>query len=604
MAQAARPTAERHEGQHPFVALGIVLIASFMVLLDISIVNVAIPSIQRDLHASYAQIQFVIAGYQLSYAVILITGGRLGDIVGRKLMFITGVTGFTLASLLCGLAQSGEQIVGFRVLQGLMAALMYPQIFSIIQVVIPPQRRATAFGLFGATIGLATITGPLAGGLLIKLNLAGMDWRPIFLINLPIGIGAVIAALIYLPESKAPNAPKLDLLGVAIVSVGLFLVTFPLVEGRDAGWPWWSWAMFAVSLVVFAVFAAFERSRERAGKDPLVALSLFKNRSFMAGVVLYFVFFSAMPALFLSLTLWLQIGLGFEPLKAGLTTIPFAVGSGVFSGVAARFVTRFGRNLLSIGGAVLVAGVLATIFTARQVGPGLQGPELIPALFLSGIGLGLVISPSVNFILAAVENKDAGSASGVITTVQQTGGALGIAIIGVIFFGLIGSNADRITRDQAPAMRSTLQGVGVPVPIADTFIGLYQVCFHDRAIAKDPTENPSSCSKAINYRPTPQQLGFTPQEAAVKGPRIGAVAQKLFLDSATQARKTDFTDTIQGALIYNACAFGLAFFLIFLLPRQIRPLGPPPAARGPSSPRPGDGLESAGDEGLGGASVG
>ncbi|MEA2684078.1 MAG: hypothetical protein QOK05_2406 [Chloroflexota bacterium] len=577
MAQTARPVVDRHEGQHPFIALAVVLIASFMVLLDISIVNVAIPSIQRDLHASYAQIQFIFAGYQLSYAVILITGGRLGDIVGRKLMFIIGVTGFTLASLLCGLAQSGEQIVGFRVLQGVMAALMYPQIFSIIQVVIPPQRRATAFGLFGATIGLATITGPLAGGILIKLNLAGMDWRPIFLINLPIGIGAVVAALIYLPESKAPNAPKLDLAGVAIVSVALFLVTFPLVEGRDAGWPWWSWAMLVAALAVFALFAVFERGRERAGKDPLVALSLFKNRSFMAGVLLYFVFFSAMPALFLSLTLWLQIGLGFDALKAGLTTIPFAVGSGIFSGVAARFVTRFGRNLLSIGGVVLVVGVLAIIFTAHQVGPGLQGPELIPALFISGMGLGLVISPSVNFILAAVETKDAGSASGLITTVQQTGGAMGIAIIGVIFFGLIGSNADRITRDQAPAMRQHLEQAGAPAAVADTFISLYQTCFHDRSVAKDPTLNPPSCARAVSYRPTSAQLGFTPQEAAIKGPVLGLVARKVFTDSALEARKTDFTDTIQGALIYNVVAFGLAFFLIFLLPRHIRHQGAPPA---------------------------
>ncbi|MGI8608295.1 MAG: MFS transporter [Candidatus Dormibacteria bacterium] len=575
-ASGKQPVADRHEGQHPFVALAIVLIAAFMILLDVSIVNVAIPSVQRDLHASYAQIQFVLAGYQLSYAVVLITGGRLGDIVGRKLMFLIGVVGFTLASLLCGLSQSGEQIVGFRVFQGLMAALMYPQIFSIIQVVIPPQRRATAFGLFGATIGLATITGPLVGGLLIKLNLYGLDWRPIFLINLPIGIGAVIAALVYLPETKAPDAPKLDLIGVAIVSVGLFLVTFPLVEGRDAGWPWWSYAMLAASLVVFAVFAVFERSRERQGKDPLVALSLFKNRSFMAGVLLYFVFFSALPAMFLSLTLWLQIGLGFDALKAGLTTIPFAVGSGIFSGVSARLITRAGRNLLNIGGVVLVIGVVGVIFTAHQVGPGLSGPELIPALFLCGAGLGLLISPSVNFILAAVDVKDAGSASGLITTVQQMGGAMGIAIIGVIFFGLIGSNADRITRDQAPAMHQQLVSGGFPSSLADNFINLYQVCFHDRSAAKDPTSNPDSCKRVLAQRATPQQLGISPQQLAVVGPKLGVVARRTFSDAAVQARKQDFNDTIQGALIYNAVAFALAFLLVYLLPKKLRQHGAPP----------------------------
>ena len=457
-----------------------------------------------------------------------------------------------------------------------MAALMYPQIFSIIQVAIPPQRRATAFGLFGATIGLATITGPLVGGLLIKLNINGLDWRPIFLINLPIGIGAVVAALIYLPESKAPNAPRLDLVGVAIVSVALFMVTFPLVEGRDAGWPWWSYAMLAGSVPVFAIFALFERGRERQGKDALVALSLFKNRSFMAGVVLYFAIFAALPALFLSLTLWLQIGLGFEPLKAGLTTIPFAVASGVFSGVSARLITRFGRNLLSIGGVVLVIGVLGVIFTAHQVGPGLNGPELIPALFLCGTGLGLLISPSVNFILAAVDTRDAGSASGLITTVQQTGGAVGIAIIGVIFFGLVGSNADRITRAQAPAMRQQLQAGGIPAPLADKFVSLYQVCFHDRSVAKDPTTNPDSCKRVLALRATPQQLGITTQQLAVVGPRLGVVARKTFGEAAVAARKTDFNDTVQGSLLYNALAFALAFFLVFLLPKKLRPQGGPP----------------------------
>jgi EmrB/QacA subfamily drug resistance transporter len=578
--RGATTSGDRHEGQHPFVALAVVLVAAFMILLDISIVNVAIPSIQRDIHASYAQIQFVVAGYLLAYAVMLITGGRLGDIVGRKLMFIIGVAGFTLASLLCGLSQSGDQIVAFRVFQGLMAALMYPQIFSIIQVVIPIERRATAFGLFGATIGLATVTGPLAGGLIINANIAGLDWRPIFLINLPIGIFAVVAALIYLPESKAPNAPRLDLVGVAIVSVGLFLLTFPLVEGRDANWPWWTYAMLLAALVTLAAFVLFERARERAGKDPLVVLSLFENRSFMAGVALYFVFFSAMPSLFLTLNLWLQIGLGFDALKTGLTVIPFAIGSGVFSGVSARLIGRFGRNVLTAGGVILIVGVLATIFTARQAGPGLQGPELIPALFICGMGLGLIIAPSINFILSAVDNRDAGSASGVITTVQQMGGAFGIAAIGVIFFGLVGSNADPVTADQVPKMEATMATVGVPTAVADQFIGLYRVCFHDRAIAKDPTVNPSSCFKALGYRPTPAQLGLTPQEAAAQGPRTGGVAQKLFKDSATEARQRDFTNAIQGSLIYNLVAFMIAFLLIFLLPRHVRPQGQPggPAA--------------------------
>jgi EmrB/QacA subfamily drug resistance transporter len=230
---------------NPFVALAIVLVAAFMVLLDISIVNVAIPSIQRDLHATFPEIQWVIAGYALAYGVMLITGGRLGDIVGRKRMFIVGVGGFTVASALCGLAQSGLQLVFFRVLQGLMASMMYPQIFSIITIAFPPERRAAALGILGGVIGLATITGPLLGGILINANLFNLDWRPIFLINVPVGTLAIVAAVLRLEESRPPSAPKLDIPGVLIASAGLFLLSFPLVEGRDAGWPWWAFAMLA-----------------------------------------------------------------------------------------------------------------------------------------------------------------------------------------------------------------------------------------------------------------------------------------------------------------------------------------------------------------------
>ena len=224
-----------------------VLIASFMILLDISIVNVAIPSVQRDLGATYAEIQWVLAGYQLAYAVVLITGGRLGDIFGRKRLFIIGVSGFTIASLICGLAPSPIALIAARVLQGLMAALMYPQVLSVIQVSFPPRERGAAFGVFGGVIGVASISGPLLGGLLIQADIHvgghALLWRPIFLVNLPIGIGAVVAAFIFLRESRAPSAPRLDIPGVVLATIGLFLIAFPLVEGRDAGWPLWAYLM-------------------------------------------------------------------------------------------------------------------------------------------------------------------------------------------------------------------------------------------------------------------------------------------------------------------------------------------------------------------------
>jgi EmrB/QacA subfamily drug resistance transporter len=572
------PETDARPHGNPFVALAIVLVAAFMVLLDISIVNVAIPSIQRDLHATFSEIQWVIAGYALAYGVLLITGGRLGDIVGRKRMFILGVAGFTLASALCGAAQSGLQLVLFRVLQGLMASMMYPQIFSIIQIAFPPERRPLALGLFGGVIGLATITGPLLGGLLIEANLFNLDWRPIFLINVPIGIFAVVAAALYFVESRPPKAPKLDIPGVLIASAGLLLLTFPLVEGRDAGWPWWTYAMLVAAVVVLAIFYFYERRREAGGKDPLMVSRLFHSRSFVVGLLVFVVFFSGLPATFLTLSLFLQIGLGFTALKAGLTTIPFAVGSGLASGVSIRLVPRLGRNVLNAGAAMASLGILATIFTVHQVGPGISGPELIPALFLAGAGLGLMVAPSLNFIISGIEPRDVGSASGVLTTVQQVGAALGIAIIGVIFFGLLSSNADAVTADLAPRMSQRLQAVGLPPASADQIAQEFKVCFKDRATESDPSLNPPSCIKAQNDRPpivAPGQSPPTPQEAT----RTGLQIRDIALDTLNQARAQDFTRTIERSLLYNAGVFALTFVLLFFLPKAKRPpTGAPVAA--------------------------
>ena len=567
---------------NPFVALAIVLVAAFMVLLDISIVNVAIPSIQRDLGATFSQIQWVIAGYALAYGVLLITGGRLGDTVGRKRMFILGVAGFTLASALCGAAQSGLQLVVFRVLQGLMASMMYPQIFSIITIVFPQERRGVALGILGGVIGLATITGPLLGGLLIQANLFNLDWRPIFLINVPVGIGAVVAAALRLQESRPPKATKLDFPGVLIASLGLFLLTFPLVEGRDAGWPWWAFAMLGAAFVVMVIFVVVERRREAVGKDPLVVSRLFKSRAFVVGLLMFFVFFSGLPATFLTLSLFLQIGLGFSALQAGVTLIPFAIASGVFSGLSIRLVPRLGRNVLSAGAALASLGILATIFTIHQVGPGLQGYQLIPALFVAGAGLGLLLAPSLNFVLAGVRPQDVGSASGVLTTVQQIGAALGIAIIGVIFFGLIGSNADRVANDLGGQMVQQLESQGVP-PQAATQVGdAFKTCFVDRSKESDPAVVPPSCQQAQNLRPN--LLGSLPPGQqpppgfAQRAAQIGQAIQATVADYGNRGRAQDFTDTIQLSLIYNAGVFGLTFFLLFFLPTPKRPPDAEPGA--------------------------
>src|SRR6266702_4801129 len=237
-----------------WLTLVILLLAGFMNLLDVSIVNIAIPSIQRDLHASYADVQWTLAGYALSYALVLITGGRLGDTFGRKRLFLIGVAGFTVMSVLCGAAQSAGMLIASRVGQGALGALMIPQLLSVIQVSFPAAERIKALAAFGVTAGLGTVSGPLLGGLLIQSNLLGLDWRPIFLINVPVGVLAVIASAVLVRESRAPSPPKLDPAGVALISAALLLLLYPLVQGRQLGWPAWTFASMAASVPMLAVF--------------------------------------------------------------------------------------------------------------------------------------------------------------------------------------------------------------------------------------------------------------------------------------------------------------------------------------------------------------
>src|SRR5215472_938021 len=319
-----------------WLTLGILLLAAFMNLLDVSIVNIAVPSIQRNLGASYADIQWALAGFTLAYALVLITGGRLGDMFGRKRLFLIGVAGFTVMSALCGAAQSPGQLIAFRVLQGVMGGIMIPQILAIIQVMFRPAERIKALAGFGVTAGLGTVSGPLLGGLLIQHNLFGLTWRPIFLINVPVGILAVAAAAVLVRESRAPRPPRLDPVGVGLVSAALLLLLYPLVQGRQLGWPTWTFFSMAASVPVLALFVWYERIKDRRDGSPLVPPRLFGERGFSAGMAIAVTFFMGIASFGLVLTLFLQLGLGFTPLHAGLTFLPFSLGVLISSGAAAR----------------------------------------------------------------------------------------------------------------------------------------------------------------------------------------------------------------------------------------------------------------------------
>jgi EmrB/QacA subfamily drug resistance transporter len=427
---------QRSQG-HPrrWLILALVLAVECMDLLDGTIVNVAAPSIREDLNSSLSALQWIAGGYALTFAVGLVTGGRLGDIFGRRKLFLLGVAGFTIASALCGTAQSTEMLIAFRLVQGAFAALMIPQGFGIIRAAFPDDELQRAFGLFGPVIGVSAVLGPVIGGVLTD----AADWRWIFLVNVPLGIAALIGGRRLLPESRADDPPTLDLPGAALVTLAAGLLVYPLIQGREAGWPAWTFISMAAAFVVLAGFVAVERSRERRGVSPLVTPSLFRKRAFSAGLATVLVFFAGMIGLMLVFTLYLQLSQGYSAIAAGVAMIPWSLGTAVGAGVGAGVLgPRFGRPTLHGGLAVMLLGVLGMIAvvgsaTGDVSSLSLAGPEL-----LAGIGMGAMLAPLFDFVLAGVDDHEIGSASGVLNALQQLGGAIGIAVIGTVFFSIDG----------------------------------------------------------------------------------------------------------------------------------------------------------------------
>jgi EmrB/QacA subfamily drug resistance transporter len=449
-AEQPRPSDRR------WLALSVLLLAAAIDLIDVTIVNIAVPSIQEDLGASAAAIEWTIAGYTLSFAVLLITGGRLGDAFGRRRAFLAGVAGFTAASAASGLAQSPEVLIASRIVQGAFAALMVPQVLSMIQVLFPPEERPKAYGMYGAFAGIATISGPLVGGLLLQADVLGLDWRPIFLINLPVGIVTLAAAARLLPESRAERAERFDFAGVALVTGALALLLYPLVQGHELGWPVWTFVSMAVSVPALALFVAHQRRREQRGGSPLVPLGLFRQRAFTGGVLAGLAFFSGVASFFLVLTLTLQQGLGFSPLHTALTYLPWSVGIAAASGAAVQLAPRLGRRLTVSGSLLMAAGIGEVLVAVNRGGAGLGSLALAPGLLVAGLGMGMVAPTLIDVTLTGVRVRDAGSASGVVNTALQLGGAIGVAVIGVIFFGLL-PEGNQLAADPAGGFTSTLR---------------------------------------------------------------------------------------------------------------------------------------------------
>ena len=419
-----------------WLSLSVIILAAFMVVLDTFIVNVALPSIQAELHANFAKLQLIVAAYVLGYAVLLITGGRLGDLFGRKRMFMIGAAGFVAASAWCGFAESADMLIVARIFQGVLAAAMTPQVLSLIQVTFPAQERPKALAIYGASLGLAAITGQLAGGSLLEADWWGMGWRLVFLVNIPIGIIAILCATWLIRESRAAERKKMDIVGIGLLTAGLGLFVYPLVVGREEGWPIWAFVCMAVSVVILAGFVRYENRLLRRGLQPLLPMTLFKDRSFRIGVLIVSALFSGNSALYFILGVFMQSGRGATPIESAYAFAPMAVGFFAASLLAPRLRLRWGNRVLQAGAILMVISYLSLIGIVGET-TGLGMAEMSVPWLLAGLGQGAITSPLINTVLAGVQPQNAGAASGAFMTFLQISSAIGIAIIGTFYQSLI-----------------------------------------------------------------------------------------------------------------------------------------------------------------------
>lgn len=439
-----------------WIALATLLLAGFMNLMDVTIVNVALPSLQRDLGATTSQLEWIVAGFVLAFALGLLPFGRLGDIRGKKTIFLIGVALFSLMSALCGLAPNIETLVFARVLQGVAGAIMMPQVLAITQNTFPPEERGTAFAMFGVIVSLAAVSGPVLGGALVSLDLFGWGWRPIFLINIPIGAFAIWMGIRNIPVSKGNPSISNDWVGIAIATASLFCVVFPLIEGRSLDWPLWIFVMLALSIPGIFVFVRWQMRQELRNGPQLLPIGLLKNRNYMVGTLVTTLFFAGIPGLFMILALLLQDGFALTPLQSGVATIPFPIGIFIASAISSRIGSKFTRQRLSLGLLTVLVGMFLTRQTILGLTPPIDELVFIVPLFISGIGMGFAISVLFQLVLADVPREHAGSGSGALQAFQQIGGAIGVAVIGQVFFASLSMDAGEKSANYAGAAGSAM----------------------------------------------------------------------------------------------------------------------------------------------------
>ena len=425
-------------GHHGW-ALAMLLIGAILPPLDYFIVNLALPAIHAGIGASDSQLQFVISAYACANAVVLITGGRLGDLYGRKRMFMIAMAGFVAASALCGMAPDANVLIAGRVLQGVFAATLTPQVLATIRSVFSPHEQVRVMGLFGFVYGLAAVIGQLGGGALISLHPFGLGWRAIFLVNLPIGLVALFGSWRHLPENRPPRGAGIDLPGTLLLSMFLLALIVPLTRGPEVGWPLWTWLGFAAAAVLLPLFIGVERARLARGHDPLLDLRLFANPVVTLGLLLAFLFYW-MSVFFLAFGIYLQSGLQWTQLQAGLAILPFGLGFLAAPLLLPRLVARLGAQpTLSASFAMLSVGLG---LAAQWAGARAPGWAFYAGLVVAGAGQGLTLPSVLRIVLGEVAPERAGVASGMITAMLQIGSAVGAAVLGGVFFAALGPHPD------------------------------------------------------------------------------------------------------------------------------------------------------------------
>ena len=417
-----------------WLALLVLLVGTFMVTLDFFIVNVAIPSLQRELNAAPATVEWMVASYGLTYAAGLIVGGRLGDLIGRRRMFSSGLATFTCASAACGCAPTAALLIVARALQGVGAALLAPQVLAIIGVTYTGPDRARAFAVYSVVMGLASACGQVIGGMLIQADVLGLGWRGCFLVNVPLGAVALLLAPSLVAESRAMLRSRLDVGGAILITLAIAAVLVPLIEGRRQGWPAWTWLSLIAAL---ALAVAFGRQQRRHAA-PLIDPALFQIARFRIGLLAALTLFGGVASFFLVLALYLQQGRGLSPLASGLVFTTMGSAFSVASLAAGRVARVLGGAPLVVGALGMAVGLLGLRLTIGWIGVSGSSLLLVPGLALEGAGMGLVMAPLAAAVLAGLPARDASAAAGVLVTVQQFANALGVALIGLVFFGVLG----------------------------------------------------------------------------------------------------------------------------------------------------------------------